>query len=381
MPKSTPTEPDGPTRDTHPDQQPWGAPARRRPSANRRSSVDRYNPATGDQDRQDADKSVITVFDYHSNGCTEKTYATVEEVLPFRDTESVTWINIDGLIRQEVVTLADHFQIHQLTVEDILSQGQRAKMDEFGDMIFCLLPMLVYQPREDAIEMEQVSLVLTKHAVLSFQESADWDAFNPVREKLETVHSRLRNSGADALYNALLDAIVDQYFVAMESLALKIEQIEELIMKSPNKRSLVRINYLRRETSAVRRSIMPVRELINGILKTESTLIQKKTKTYFKDIYDHIIQANETADGYRDLIVNLQDLYLNQMNLRMNEVMKVLAVVTALFAPLTLITGIYGMNFVNMPELHTRYGYFVVLGVMLLLVIVMLNLFKRRGWF
>jgi magnesium transporter len=380
MPKSNPTEPYSPAPPKASIQRPWGVSAQQ-PSANRRSSVTRYNPATGAQDRQDAAHSTITVFDYDSHGCTENTYSSVEEVLHFRDTDSVTWINIEGLIRQEVLILADHFQIHQLTVDDILSQGQRAKMDEFGDMIFCLLPMLVYQSREDTIAREQVSLILTKHVVLSFQESVDPDAFNPVRDKLEAPHSRLRSGGTDALYNALLDAIVDQYFVAMESLALKIEQEEDMIMKSPNKRSLVRINYLRREVSAVRRSIIPVRELINGILKTESALIQKKTKTYFKDIYDHIIQANETADGYRDLIVSLQDLYLSQMNLRMNEVMKLLAVVTALFAPLTLITGIYGMNFVNMPELHTRYGYFVVLGVMLLLVIMMLHLFKKRGWF
>lgn len=381
MPKSNSTPHQNTARKNSPPQQPPGVPARPGRASNRRNAAVRYNPATGEQDRQDAAKSIITVFDYNSNGCTEKTYHSVEEVLPFRDTDSISWINIDGLIRQEVHALADHFQIHQLTVEDILSQGQRAKMDEFGDMIFCLLPMLVYQANEDTIEREQVSLVLTKHAVLSFQESADWDAFNPVREKLQTIHSRLRNSGIDALYNALLDAIIDQYFVAMESLAVKIEQIEELIMKSPSKRSLVSVNYLRREVSALRRAIMPVRELINGILKTESALIQKKTKNYFKDIYDHIIQANETADSYRDLIVNLQDLYLNQMNLRMNEVMKLLAVVTALFAPLTLITGIYGMNFVHMPELHTRYGYFVVLGVMFVLVIVMLNIFKKRGWF
>lgn len=346
-----------------------------------RNPVMPYNPARGDAGRQDAAESRITVFDYKAASFTEKTFSSVEEVLHFRDEDSVSWINIDGLRKQEIRTLCEHFQVHQLTVDDILSQGQRAKTDEIGDYIFCLLPMLRYDKSQDSLETEQVSVLLMKNAVLSFQDEITWDAFDPVREKLRTDHSRLRAAGADSLLNALLDAIVDQYFVAMEGVGIKIEHVEELIVKSPNNRTMVQVNFLRREVSGLRRRISPVRELIAGIMKTESPLIQKKTMNYFKDIYDHIIQAIETSEGYRELIVNLQDLYLNQMNLRMNEIMKVLAVVTALFAPMTLITGIYGMNFDYMPELHTRYGYFVVLAVMCVLFAGMLLFFKKKRWF
>lgn len=340
-----------------------------------------FNPALGEEGRADATETRITVFDYTAERITEQTFATAAEVFGFRDRDSVSWINIDGLRKKEVRSLCEHFQVHQLTVDDILSQGQRAKTDEIADYLFCLVPMLRYNEREGSLDTEQVSMLLMKNAVLSFQDEITWDAFDTVREKLRGEHSRLRTGGADGLLNALLDAIVDQYFVAMEGLGEKIEFVEELIVKSPNKRTLVQVNMLRREVGGLRRRIGPVRELVAGIMKTESTLIQKKTKNYFKDIYDHIIQANETAEGYRELIVNLQDLYLNQMNLRMNEVMKVLAVVTALFAPLTLITGIYGMNFDHMPELHTRYGYFVVLGMMGVLFCGMLLFFRKKRWF
>lgn len=345
------------------------------------SPVMSYNPTMGDSARKDSDKTRITVFDYRQQGCSEKSYERVEEVFPFRDSDSFTWINIDGLKKKDVRDLCTYFQVHQLTADDILSQGQRAKMDEIGDMIFCLLPMLHYNEQYQGIESEQVSVILMKNKVLSFQDDDSWDAFNPVREKIRAEHSRLRLSGADALFNALLDAIVDQYFVALESVGVKIEEVEELIVRAPNKRALVQINYLRREVSSLRRKVSPVRDLILGILKTDSVLIQKKTKNYFKDVYDHITQANDTVEGYRDLIVNLQDLYLNQMNLKMNEIMKVLAVVTALFAPLSLITGIYGMNFDHMPELHTRYGYFAVLGIMLILFSGMLYYFRKKHWF
>lgn len=346
-----------------------------------RSPVMPYNPVRGDAGRQDAADSRITVFDYKADTFTEKTFSAIEDVLHFRDEGSVSWINIDGLRKKDIRTLCAHFQVHQLTVDDILSEGQRAKTDEIGDYIFCLLPMLHYNELQGSLETEQVSMLLMKNAVLSFQDEITWDAFDPVREKLRSEHSRLRTAGADSLLNALLDAIVDQYFVAMEGVGIKIEHVEELIVRSPNNRTMVQVNFLRREVSALRRRISPVRELIVGIMKTESPLIQKKTMNYFKDIYDHIIQAIETSEGYRELIVNLQDLYLNQMNLRMNEIMKVLAVVTALFAPLTLITGIYGMNFANMPELHTHYGYFVVLAVMMLLFSGMLLFFKKKRWF
>lgn len=340
-----------------------------------------YNPVNSSASRLEPERSQITVFSYKGENCTEKVFSSVEEVFPFRNMDTVSWINIDGLRKEEVKKLCDYMGVHQLTMDDIMSIGQRAKTDDFEDIIFSLIPVLYFNQEFNTVEREQVSLLLFKNIVMSFQEDPRRDAFNLIRDKLRSDNSRLRAAGADALYNALLDAIVDQYFEVMEKLGIRIEDLEEMIIKVPNNRTLVRINHYRREISLLRRTIGPVKDLIYGILKSESPLIQKKTKNYVKDIYDHIIQANETADNYRDFTMNLQDLYVNQVNLKMNEIMKVLTVITALFVPLTLISGIYGMNFDNMPELHTRYGYYITLSVMLLIFLSMLYFFKKRKWF
>lgn len=347
----------------------------------RSGNIISYNPAAGDLARKDAEKSQITLFSYTSSAYNEKSCSSLEDLIASAAEQAVNWINIDGIIRKQVLALGRQYHIHQLTLDDILSVGQRAKTDELDDVIYCLLPMLYFNTEFNTVESEQVSILLFKNMVLSFQEDLQRDPFNPVREKLRQDSSRLRTSGADALFNALLDAIVDQYFTVIEKIGVGIEDLEEWVIRLPDKRTLVKINHFRRETAYLRRAISPVKELVYGVVRSESALIQKKTKSYFKDIYDHIIQANETADNYRDLIMNLQDLYVNQVSLKMNEIMKVLAVVTALFAPLTLIAGIYGMNFANMPELHTRYGYFITLAVMLILFCGMLFFFKKRKWF
>lgn len=346
-----------------------------------RRPVMTYNPLSGAATRKVPDEVRVTVFDYQDGRCDKRTFDAVSEAFPYRDTASVTWINVDGIRRADVQALCTHYGVHPLLMDDILSKGQRAKTDEMGDVVFCLLPMLYYNEVFHAVESEQVSLVLGKHFVISFQEDPSRDVFDTVREKLGDEHSRARAGAADILFYALLDAVVDRYFQVMERMGREVEDLEDLIPRSPNNATLVRINHYRREVTALRRAIAPVRELVNGLLKSESGLIQKKTRNYFKDIYDHILQANETADSYRDLVMNLQDLYMNHVNLRMNGIMKVLAVVTALFAPLSVITGIYGMNFEHMPELHSRYGYVVVLGIMALIFAGMLLIFRKRGWF
>lgn len=347
----------------------------------KQSPVISYNPIAGETARKESPYTRITVFSPTNGNCTEKILDKIEEAYAYRDLDAVSWINIDGINRKEVRNICNYFQVHQLVIDDILSVGQRAKMDEMNNMIFCLMPMLFFNKEFNTIEKEQVSLLLIKNVVLSFQDEVSRDAFDPVREKIRSGQSRLYNSGADALFNALLDALVDQYYMVIETFGLKMEEVEDLIMKSPNNKTLMRINYFRRELGSFRRTISPVREIINNLLKSDNSLIQKKTKNYFKDIYDHILQANETADSYRDLLMNLQELYMNQANLKMNEVMKVLAVVMALFAPPTLIAGIYGMNFTNMPELHTHNGYFITLGIMFFIFLGMILFFRKRGWF
>nr|MBA4166112.1 magnesium/cobalt transporter CorA [Chitinophagaceae bacterium] len=228
---------------------------------------------------------------------------------------------------------------------------------------------------------EQISIILGKDYVITFQEDATRDVFNPLREKLKIPNSKIRQNSADYLCYSLLDLIVDNYFVVMENLSDCIEDLEEDVIKISNARSLARINKLRKELIVLKRNITPVRDLINGIIRSESDLLEEKNTKYFKDIYDHIVQAHDLTDNYRDVLMNIQDLYISNVNLRMNEVMKVLAIVTCLLAPPTVIVGIFGMNFDVIPFAHTHTGFYVTVFFTLIIPVIMLVIFKRRGWF
>lgn len=305
----------------------------------------------------------------------------VEEAFAGFTSPYVSWINLDGLDKPEVEKMCEHFGIHALIVEDILSRGQRPKMDEINGLVFCLLSMMYYNEEKKVVETEQVSLVLGKNFVISFQELPDKDVFQHVRHKLTIPESKIRQNGADFLFYALIDAIVDNYYIVMERLGENIEQLEEDVIRSPNSKSLAHITQIRKEMIVLKRSIAPVRELISGILRSDTELIEERTVKYFKDIYDHIIQANDLAENYRDMVINLQDLYLSNVNLKLNEVMKVMAIVTCLLAPATVIGGIFGMNFDKIPLLHNQWGFFISVAIMLVVPIGMIVLFKRRGWF
>jgi magnesium transporter len=217
--------------------------------------------------------------------------------------------------------------------------------------------------------------------VISFQEDASRDVFNPIRDKLQIANSKIRQRNADYLCYALLDMIVDNYFLVMEKLGERIEQLEDEVIRASTTRSLAKINQVRKELILLKRNIAPVRELINGFMRSESELLEERTIKYFKDIYDHIVQAYDMIENYRDMMMSLQDMYINNVNLKMNEVMKVIAIVTCLMAPATVIGGIFGMNFDRMPYLHNQYGFFIAVGLMLLIPLWMLWGFKRRGWF
>ena len=340
-----------------------------------------FNPAEGLTTRKSADNTRITVFDYGANLCSELVLHKVEDTFQYLKSDQLSWINIDGLRKEEVHAICEQFMIHPLIEEDILSVGQRAKMDEINDRMFCLLPMIYFNSETSSVDMEQVSIVLGKNFVISFQEDPVRDVFDPVRTKLLLKGSRIRNGGADYLCYSLLDVIVDNYFIVMDKLGERIEMMEDLVQHQPNTRTLARINYLRRQVFLFKRAIAPVRELVNGFLKSESDLLEDKVTKYYKDVYDHIIQCNDLADNYRDMVLNLQEMYHTQLNLKMNEIMKVLAVVTTLMAPPTLLAGIYGMNFHNMPELESTHGYYYTLGAMGLLLALMILVFRKRGWF
>lgn len=346
----------------------------------RTKKVLQVNP-TVTHKRIEPGETKIFLFDYDNQNTDFRSLSKVEESYPYLDSPGVTWINMDGIRKEDVEKICAHFGIHQLIVEDILSNGQRAKTDEINGVVFCLLNMIYFNERDSSVESEQISIILGKNFVISFQEDATRDVFNPLREKIKLSGSKVRQMGADFLFYTLIDLIVDHYFMVMEKLGERIEHLEEDIIRHANKKSLARINMLRKEMILLKRSVAPVRELVNGILRSESELIEERTEKYFKDVYDHIIQANELAENYRDMMMNLQDLYMSNVNLKLNEVMKVMAIVTCLLAPATVIGGIFGMNFDIIPLLHNKWGFFISVGLMLIIPIWMVGVFKKRGWF
>lgn len=331
--------------------------------------------------REDANEVNINIFNYDATQITKKSCAKVADCLAYRYSNRVTWINMDGIRKKDVEWLCNKLDIHALIQEDILSISQRPKMDEINEVLFCLLNMLYFNDETGAVEQEQISLVLGKNFVLSIQEDATRDVFDGLRERLQLTSSKVRQTQADYLFYALLDTIVDHYFLVLEKIGERIEVLEEAIIKYANNTVLSRINTLRKEMIVLKRNIAPVRELISNVMKTESRLIEERTFKYFKDIQDHIIQANDLADNLRDMIGSLHDLYLSKINLRLNEVMKVMTIVTCLLAPAAVIGGIFGMNFDVIPYAHQAWGFYLAVACMLVIPIGMIWVFKKRGWF
>lgn len=343
--------------------------------------VVQVNPTVIPERKESDVVTAINVYEYDKERMEANTLKTVKECFPYLLSQSNTWINVDGLKKGEVEELCLHFNIHPLIVEDILSVGQRAKTDEINGLVFCLLNMLYFNEADSSLETEQVSIILGKNYVISFQEDGRRDVFNPLRERLKVNASKVRQNGSDFLFYSLIDLVVDNYFVIMEKLGNKIEMLEEQIVRGPNTKSLAKINMLRKEMIVLKRNVAPVREMVSGILRSESDLIETRTEKYFKDVYDHIVQAADLSDNYRDMMMNLHDLYINNVNLKMNEVMKVMAVVTCLLAPATVIGGIFGMNFDLIPMMHNKWGFFISVALMLLIPLWMVWMFRKRGWF
>ncbi|AXY76680.1 magnesium and cobalt transport protein CorA [Paraflavitalea soli] len=346
----------------------------------RTKEIFNINPTAPSQ-REEATEIVITVYDYNADSMEERKFDKVQDCFHYKNNNRINWINIDGLRKADVELVSNQFNIHPLLIEDILSMHQRPKMDEVEGILFCLLNMLYFNEATRTVETEQISIALGKDFVISFQEDASRDVFDPVRNKLRFGNSKIRQRTADYLLYAMLDIIVDNYFQVMEKLGEQVELLEEEVIRRSNTKSLARINQLRKELIVLKRNIAPVRDLINGIIRSESDLLDDRTTKYFKDVYDHIIQAYDLSENYRDMMTSMQDLYINNVNLKLNEVMKVMAIVTCLLAPATVIGGIFGMNFDNIPSIHNKWGFFIAVGLMLLIPIWMLRAFRRRGWF
>jgi len=310
----------------------------------------------------------------------EKELTGVEECLLLKARPTVTWINVAGLHQIEVLEkLNECFGLHPLVLEDILNTTQRPKIEDFGEYIYIVLKMLYLPgPGQEAVT-EQVSLILGPNYLISFQESAG-DVFDPIRERIRNGKGRIRKLGADYLAHALLDAIVDHYFIILEKLGEDVEDLEETLTNNPTPRTMQAIHQLKRKMIFLRKSVWPLREVVGSLERGESPLIQQSTGIYLRDIYDHIIQVIDNIETFRDMLSGMIDIYLSSISNRMNEIMKVLTIIATIFIPLTFIVGLYGMNFKYMPELEWHWGYPLVLLLMLGVAVFMLFYFKRKKW-
>ncbi len=322
----------------------------------------------------------ISVTDYDETQFEQEAVKTVEECFPFKDKPTVTWINIDGLHDVKVIEkLGQYFDLHPLLLEDILNTEQRPKIEDFGDYIFLVVKMLNYDDKTEQIEAEQVSLILGPNWVISFQER-EGDVFDPLRDRLRKGKGRIRKMGADYLAYALVDAIVDHYFIILEEFGEKIEDTETELATNPTRETLQAIRTMKKEMVFLRKSVWPLRELVSSLERGESPLIRESTGIYLRDVYDHTIEVIDTVESFRDMISGMLDIYLSSISNRMNEVMKVLTIFAAIFIPLTFVAGIYGMNFEFMPELRWHFGYFGVLIGMASVAGGMLVYFRRKRW-
>lgn len=326
------------------------------------------------------EKVRIRIIDYDETQLEEEEVKTVEECFPFKDRPTITWINIDGLHDVEVIEkIGKQFGLHPLVLEDIVNTGQRPKLEDLGSHIFVVLKMLYYHKEKNELEAEQVSLIFGGNFVISFQERVG-DIFEPLRERIRKSKGRVRKAGADYLAYAMIDSIVDNYFVILEQLGEKIEDTEQELATDPDVATLQTIRAFKKEMIFLRKSVWPVREVANSLERGESPLINESTGIYLRDVYDHTIQIIDTVESYRDMLSGMLDVYLSIISNKMNEVMKVLTIFAAIFIPLTFVAGVYGMNFSFMPELGWQWGYFGVLLVMAAIGATMLFYFRRKRW-
>jgi magnesium transporter len=327
-----------------------------------------------------AEKVKIHIIDYDEAQFEEKEAETVEECFPFKDKPSVTWINIDGVHQVDVMEkIGAHFGIHPLILEDIMHTIQRPKIEDFESYIFVVVKMIYYDEKENEIKAEQVSIILGTNFVISFQEK-EGDVFDNVRERMRKNKGRIRKMKPDYLAYALIDTIVDHYFIVLEKLGEKIEGMEEELVTHPTPATLQTIHTLKRELIFLRKSIWPLREVISVLERGELSLIDESTGIYLRDVYDHTIQVIDTIETFRDMVSGMLDIYLSSISNKMNEVMKVLTIIATIFIPLTFIAGVYGMNFKYIPELGWHWGYAAALVLMGIIAFGMVMYFRNKKW-
>lgn len=327
----------------------------------------------------------ITVIDYGPQGATEKKVDRVQDLARYRDTPSVTWINVEGLHDVELIEkLGEIFGLHRLALEDVLNCGQRPKIEDYATYHFIVMKSLLM--RNGELETEQISFFLAGNFVITFQE-VPGDSFEAVRERIRHGKGQIRQMGPDYLTYALIDALVDEFFPILESYGDRIEELESEIIDDPSHETVHQIHRIKRELLLLRRAAWPEREVINAMQRQESDAIRPEIQVFLRDCYDHTIQVIDMIETYRDLASSMLEVYLSSSSNRLNEVMKVLTIISTIFIPLTFISGVYGMNFhtgaspLNMPELEWYFGYPAVLAVMAATAGGLVLFFKRKGWF
>lgn len=322
----------------------------------------------------------ITVFDYTEKDFEEKKIKDIKECFPYKDKPSVTWINVDGMNLDVIHQIDDHFGIHPLVAEDIVITGQRAKMEDYDNYIFIVIKMIYMKRGEEEMYSEQISLILGPNYVISFQEKMGGDVFDPIRDRIRAAKGRVRKMGADYLAYCLLDAVVDNYFVILEKKGEEMDILESRLIDDGRPEFSLEIHQHKRDMGFLRKQIWPLREVLSSLQRSESRLIKKTTSIYLRDVYDHAIQVIDTIESFRDILSGMHDMHMTTISNKMNEVMKVLTIIATIFIPLTFIVGVYGMNFDDMPELHWRGGYFLLLFCMAIVAGGMVVYFKKRNW-
>ncbi len=321
----------------------------------------------------------ITVINFNEADYFEKDFDTFEDCMTHIKPSHITWINVDGVHDIELIeTIGKTYNIHPLTLEDIANTEQRPKIEEFDNYIVTFMKM--FYNKEGKIHQEQLGILLLENLVITFQEPNGGDAFDIIRTRLRSAKGRVRKSGADYLSYALMDAVVDCYFSVIENCSEQLEILEEQLLDQSNNKQLVQLYDLKRQILSLRKQIWPMRDIVNTIIRFDNSLIHKDIIIYLRDLNDHIIRIIDTIESQRDLVSSVMDLYLSTQSNKMNEVMKFLTIISTIFIPATFLAGVYGMNFDNMPEIHSKNGYFIVVFVMVLIIATPLIYFRRKRW-
>lgn len=329
---------------------------------------------------QKVEHSQLTLIRYSQETFTRTEGVSIDMCRQAMAEKERIWINVDGIHHVELIQeLGEVFGVNALILEDILNTDHRPKLEDCGDYLFMILKMLEYDPERESIAHEQISILLGPNYVISFQEKPG-DVFQGVRDRLQRSNGRIRQRGSDYLAYALLDSLVDSYYLILERMGEKIEQVEQELASRPTPDSLQDVYFFKHQLIVLRRSLWPVREISSALYRGDSALVRKETGMFLRDLYDHTVHVVDTLEIYREVVSGMLELYMSSLSNRMNEVMKVLTIMATIFIPLTFIAGVYGMNFSNMPELKWRWGYPAVWLVMLGCVGVMLVYFRKKKW-